>query len=119
VRQLHEDGISQAALARRFGVHRRTIQRWIGRQDTVDRSCAPKQHGRQIVTDAYRQAVVALRQSHPTYGPKRIAQELRQRFATANVATVWRILKAAGLSKRAPKKTDAAAHPGGSASGAT
>jgi transposase len=119
VRELHQDGTSQTELARRFGVHRRTIQRWIDREDTADRSCAPKQHGRQIVTDAYRHAVLALRQAHPTYGPKRIAHELRESFPTANVATIWRILKGAGLSKRAPKKTDAPSHPGGSASGAT
>src|SRR5262245_42345866 len=119
VRRLYQAGASQAELARRFGVHRRTIQRWISRTDTADRSCAPKQHGRQVVSDAYREAVLELRQAHPTYGPKRIAHELRERFPTANVATVWRILNAAGLSKRAPKKTHAPANPGGSASGAT
>lgn len=119
VRELHQDGASQTKLARRFGVHRRTIQRWIDREDSADRSSAPKQHGHQIVTDAYRQAVLALRQAHPTYGPKRIAHELRESFPTANVATIWRILKQAGLSRRAPKKTDAPSHPSGSASGAT
>ena len=119
VRRLYRDGASQSALARRFGVHRRTIQRWIDRTDTADRSCAPKQRGRQVVSDAYRQAVVTLRQAHPTYGPKRIAHELRERFPTANVATVWRILNAAGLSKRAPKKTDTTADPSRKASGST
>jgi transposase len=119
VRRLYRDGASQSELARRFGVHRRTIQRWIGRTDTADRSCAPKQHGRQVVSDAYREAVVALRQAYPTYGPKRIAHELRQRFPTANVATVWRILNAAGLSKRAPKKTDAPTNPSRKASSST
>src|SRR5262245_28021250 len=119
VRRLHQDGASQTELARRFGVHRRTIQRWISRTDSADRSSAPKQHGRQIVTDAYREAVVALRQAHPTYGPKRIAHELRERFPSANVATVWRILNAAGLSRRAPKKTDAAVNPSRKASGPT
>jgi len=119
VRELHQQGASQAALARRFGVHRRTIQRWIGRTDTADRSCAPKQHGRQRVTDAYRQAVLAERHEYPTHGPKRIALDLRQRFPSANVATVWRILKAAGLSQRAPKKTDTPSDPGRSTSRAT
>lgn len=106
VQQLHHAGASQAELARRFGVHRRTIQRWIARTETTDRSCAPKQHGRLIVTEAYRQAVLAERRAHPSHGPKRIALDLRERFASANVATIWRILKAAGLSQRAPKKTD-------------
>jgi transposase len=119
VRELHQQGTSQAALARRFGVHRRTIQRWLGRTDLTDRSSAPKQHGRQSVTDAYRQAVLAERQQHPTHGPKRIALDLRQRFASANAVTVWRILKAAGLSQRAPKKTDSPTTPSRATSSAT
>lgn len=52
VRRRHQNGAAQAELARRFGVHRRTIQRWISRTDTADRSSAPKQHGRLSVTDA-------------------------------------------------------------------
>jgi len=84
IQQFHRDGASISELARRFGLHRRTIQRWVGRQDVTDHSSAPHRHG-----------------------PKRIAQALRPDFPTANVATVWRILKAAGLSKPAPKKTEA------------
>jgi transposase len=119
VRELHQQGASQSELSRRFGVHRSTIQRWIGRTDLADRSSAPKQHGRQIVTDAYRQAVLAERQEHPSHGPKRIALDLRQRFPSANVATVWRILKAAGLSQRAPKKTNPPPDTSRAASSAT
>ena len=104
VRELAEQGVAQAELARRFGVHRRTIGRWVGRSELTDRSSAPKHHGRQVITDAYRRAVVAARTEHPEYGPQRLAHELRMRFPSANSATVWRILKAAGLSTRTPKK---------------
>ena len=107
VQQLHGEGVSQTALARQFGVHRRTIQRWIGRTETRDRAGGPRQHGRRVVTEAYRAAVLAERQAHPRHGPKRIAHDLRERFPTANVATIWRILHAAGVTQRAPKKTDA------------
>lgn len=105
VRDLRAQGISQSELARRFGVHRRTIGRWLGRTDLTDRTTAPKQHGRVVVTDAYRAAVIQARTDHPHHGPKRIAYDLRVRFPSANVATVWRILVAAGLSHRVPKKT--------------
>ena len=111
VQHLHQQGVSQSDLARQFGVHRRTIQRWIGRSDTQDRSSAPRQHGGRIVTDAYRTAVIAERTSYPLHGPKRIADDLRDQFPTANTATVWRILKQAGLSSRAPKKTDTPSDP--------
>lgn len=108
VRKLAQQGASDTELARRFGVHRRTIERWSERDDPNDRSSAPKRHGRTVVESEYERAVVAYRTDHPTHGPKRIAHELCDRFPTANVATIWRILNAAGLSKRAPKKTDCA-----------
>jgi IS30 family transposase len=110
VRELAEQGVSHTELAGRFGVHRRTIERWAKRSDLSDRSSAPKQHGRHVVTAEYRDAVIAHRTANPHHGPKRIAHELQPRFPTANEATVWRILKAANLSKRAPKKTQAAAN---------
>jgi transposase len=112
VRELAAQGVPHAELARRFGVHRRTIQRWAVRSAPTDRSSAPQQHGRKVVTDAYRAAVVAERTAHPSHGPQRIADDLRARFPTANRATVWRILRAAGLSRQQPKKTTAPSDPG-------
>ncbi|MCS6940289.1 MAG: helix-turn-helix domain-containing protein [Roseiflexaceae bacterium] len=103
VQRLHRQGMRQSALARMFGVHRRTVQRWIGRTDTADRPGGPRTNRRRVVTDAYRAAVLAARQAHPRPGPKRIAHEVRARFPTANAATVWRILKAAGLTQRPEK----------------
>lgn len=106
VHELAAQGVSDSELARRFGVHRRTIQRWRGRDEPTDHSSAPKRHGRKVVDDEYERAVITHRTEHPNHGPKRIAHDLRHHFPSANVATVWRILKAAGLSKRAPKKTN-------------
>lgn len=108
IRQLRQEGATVSSLARRFGVSRPTIRRWAGRTEPHDRSSAPQQHGGQIATPCYRDAVLAYRAQHPTHGPKRIAYALRDRFPTANSATIWRILNAAGLSKRAPKKTHVA-----------
>ena len=105
VRELAAQGVSHTELARRFGVHRRTIGRWAQRRETRDRTSAPKHHGRVVVDAAYRDAVVQARTQHPHHGPKRIAHDLRDRFPTANATTVWRILRRAGLSKQPPKKT--------------
>ena len=44
----------------------------------------------QIATPCYRDAVLAYRAQHPTQGLKRIAYDLRDRFPTANSATIWR-----------------------------
>ncbi len=119
VRRLFQSGVSQSELARRFHVDRRTIRRWAERTETTDRSSAPHQHGGRVVTAEYREAVLAHRRAHPSHGPKRIADELRDRFPTATTATVWRVLHAAGLSTRTPKKTVAPPTAGRSPSGAT
>jgi transposase len=104
VQHLHRAGMSQSALARQVGVHRHTIQRWIARPDTADRTGGLRTHGRRVVTDVYRDAVIAEWQAHPRHGPKRSAQDWRLRVPTANTATVWRILHAAGLTRRPPQK---------------
>lgn len=49
-------------------------------------------HGRVVVDDEYRAAVVQVRTQQHTYGPKRIAHDLRARFLSADGATVWRVL---------------------------
>ncbi|MGB9754433.1 hypothetical protein [Roseiflexus castenholzii] len=50
------------------------------------------------MTDASCDVVIAARQAHPHHGPKRMAQDRQPRFPTTNAATVWRTLKAAGLT---------------------
>jgi IS30 family transposase len=65
VHELHDQGVSQTELARRFGVTRRTIVRWAKRSEMSDRSTAPKQHGRVVVDDEYRTAVLQARTTHP------------------------------------------------------
>lgn len=117
VQELYRQGVSKSELARRFHVARPTIQRWIERTEVMDRSSAPRKHGGRVVTEEYRAAVLAHRQASPTHGPKRIAYELRERFPTANTATIWRVLHAAGLSTRAPKKTAAPSTAGRTSSG--
>jgi transposase len=105
LRAAYRAGESIAQLARRFGVSFPTAKRWAHRDDSDDHSCAPHQHGRRVVTEEYRHAVLALRNENPRWGPRRIADELRPVFPTANCATVWRILSAAGQSQRPEKKT--------------
>lgn len=98
-------GVSQSALARRFCVHRRTIARWVERTETGDRSSVPHQP-RQVVTEAYRAAVLAYRGAHPEQGPIRIAYALRSSYPEANRGTVYQILRAAGLCGRAAVKKE-------------
>jgi transposase len=104
VRRLHKDEkVSQSELARRFCVSRATIQRWVERDNPEDRSSRPHQ-GRQVMTDAYREAVLAYRLATPHAGPIRIAHALQGDYPFANRGTVRLILVEAGLSQHHREK---------------
>lgn len=104
-RLYREEHWTVAQLVAHFHVNPSTVRRWIRRDSPADRSAAPKYHGGQVVTAAYRAAVIAYRQANPHHGPQRIAHELRAQFPTANNATIWRILHAADLIGPRPKKS--------------
>lgn len=112
-RLYRDEGWSVRRLAAHYGINPTTVLRWLKREDVQDRSSAPHQHGRRVVTDAYREAVLSYRQAHPQHGPRRIADELREQYPTANTATVWRILHAAGVSQHRAKKTEVPAAASG------
>lgn len=103
IKELYENGQGIKALATRYGVHETTIRRWVKRVSPVDRSSAPHTRSR-VVTDAYRTAVIAYRQAHPSAGPIRIAQALVADYPQAHRGTVLRILQSTGLTRPQRKK---------------
>ncbi len=103
VKKLFEEGESISSLSRRFGVNRKTIDRWAKREEVLDRSSGPR-NPRRVMTEQYRQAVIAHRQSHPDHGAITITFHLKERFAFANRGTVQRILTQQALSRRVHAK---------------
>ena len=102
IRRLHqEEGMSLAALARRFQINRKTAKKWAHRDSATDRSSAPI-HPHTVVTEAYRTAILAYRQAHPAQGPIRIAHALRAEFPQAHRETIRRILRDAHGPQGAP-----------------
>lgn len=99
-----EEGWTIVRLATHFHVNRSTVLRWTRRDHPHDYSTAPHHHGRRVVTEAYRATVLAYRDANPHHGTQRIAYELQAQFPTANKATIWRILHAAGRIGPRPKK---------------
>jgi Transposase and inactivated derivatives len=71
-------------LAERYGISRKTGYKWVDRYTAdpehglAERSRAPKVHGR-AMADAERDAVIALRRSHPHWGPKKLRAVLEAR----------------------------------------
>ena len=105
VQELYEEGHSISSLSRRFGVNRKTIERWAKRDHVEDIPSGPK-NPRRVVTSAYKAAVITHRRTHPDHGPITIAFHLKGEFPFANRGTIQQILQAEGLSgkrKNRPK----------------
>src|ERR1700754_706108 len=70
-------------LCREFGVSRKTGYKWVqrfldgGRPNLADRASRP--HSLSRITPAeMTQRILAVREAHPTWGPKRIAEKLER-----------------------------------------
>jgi putative transposase len=93
-------------LAARYGISRRIAYKWVDRYEAdpahglAERSRAPKTHGRAMAAEV-REAVLALRQQHPRWGPKklrRVLEERRPDQAWPAASTIGDLLRRAGLS---------------------
>ena len=99
---------SKAELARRYGVSRKTVYKWIGRwqsgeRSTEDRSRAPLScpHAHD---EATREAALAVRIKHPTWGARKITTVLARdqpELPPVGHAAVSRWLAQAGLVQEA------------------
>jgi putative transposase len=93
-------------LAERYQISRKTCYKWVDRYDAdpahglADRSRAPHVHGR-AMSEASRQAVLALRRAHPHWGPKKLRALLTARGAPGGPAasTIGELLRREGLSQ--------------------
>jgi transposase InsO family protein len=112
-------------LCDRYGISRQSGYKWIGRyreegaSGLVDRSRAAKEHGR-ATPSAIADAIVALRQARPSWGPRKIIAKLKLQHADLTwpaASTAGEVLKRAGLVTgrrrrwRAPPRLDALTQP--------
>lgn len=85
VREVLDSGASVTDVARRYGVDRRTVHRWLvryaseGMAGLVDRSPKPDTCPHQIppVVEAM---IVSMRRAHPGWGPRTILNQLRRQL---------------------------------------
>ena len=117
---LHLDGLySIAELADRFGVSRPTVYKWIARyreggaEALADRTS--ERHTQHARTPGDIEALlVACRETHPTWGPRKLLPYLARRHPTLDLpapSTVGSILERHGLTKkRRPRRPPR--HPG-------
>lgn len=101
------DEWTMTELAARYGISRKAAYKWVARYEAdpatglCERSRAPHQHGRAMVASV-REAIIALRRAHPTWGPKKlraVLQEREPRQAWPAASTMGDALRREGLSQ--------------------
>lgn len=109
---------SKTELAERFCISRKTAHKWINRYleegptGLEERSRRPKSCPRQTDAEVVAE-VVAVREKHPSWGPKKILNVMERRDrerSLPSIPTAARILDRAGLVK--PRRRYRRAHPG-------
>ena len=101
VQELYATGLhTMEALAGQFKTTRKTISKWVHRDNQGDKSSAPKSHWRSI-TPEFEEAVAAYRRNEATshHGPVRIAKELSGAHQCSNPSNVYLVLKRLKLTK--------------------
>lgn len=97
-----------ATLCRGFGVSRRIGYKWLERYRQLgveglrDQSHAPRSHPN-LVEEATAERIIALRQEHPTWGPRKLRawlSEREPRWQLPAASTVGELLKRRGLVVR-------------------
>jgi transposase InsO family protein len=108
IRLFLEEGYSIPLLREQFGVSNHSIKRWVrAYQHGGAEGLEPKRQtgSKSRVPDQVRQQMVELKQVHPEYGPRRIADVLKRFFLIpTSPATVHKTLDEKGLVKKARRK---------------
>ncbi len=101
VRLALQEGVNRRELCRRFGISPQTGYKWLGRFEAGDRALADRSRRPRSSpsrsADSTERLVVAVRDSHPAWGARKIARCLtREGHAVPAVSTVHEILRRRG-----------------------
>ena len=108
--------LSMAELCRKYGISRKTGYKWVARADVgglgslVNLSRAPHAHPNEL-SAKLEEAIVALRQQHPTWGPRKLRELLKGGEHLPAASTIGNLLKRRGLAvprkhrRRVPPQT--------------
>jgi transposase InsO family protein len=116
VREVLDSGATITDVAARYGVDRRTLHRWLTRYATGGLEALATQSSKPDTSPTQMAPViearlVALRRSHPHWGPRTLATKLRQEFLNAPArSSIYRALVRHQLIVPTPRKRTAASY---------
>lgn len=107
--RMAQEGHSMSALARQFGVSRKTAYKWFqryqeeGEAGVFDRSRRPSRTP-SLTEEAVVSALLSLQEQYPCWGPNKLHRLLKDRMgdATPSARTLARILRREGRTETAP-----------------
>jgi putative transposase len=115
VLEVQRDELNMAEICRRYGISRQTGYKWLERHAEGglgamgDRSHAPMRRPH-AMGESMREAVLALRQKHPSWGPKKLKVVLeRNREGVPATSTIGELLRREGLVHRRRRRRPGAA----------
>ena len=110
VREVLDSGASVTDVARRYGVDRRTVHRWLvryaseGMAGLVEQSSKPDTCPHQIPPEV-EALIVSMRRAHPGWGPRTILNQLRRRLEDPpSRSAIYRALVRHGLIDSKPRR---------------
>lgn len=114
------DEESMTALCEEFGVSRKTGYKWLNRyQEAGAGGLAERSHAPHrvpwAISPAEREAILGVRQAHPSWGPKKLRAKLRERAPEQSwpaPSTIGELLRRAGLTVARQRRRTAAPNPG-------
>ena len=102
VRLYLEEGCSTSVLREQFGVSSHSVQRWAKayRRQGAE-ALVPKlpPGAKPQITEAVKNRIVGVKESHPEYGPRRIAAVLKRFFLVSASPTTEAVPRGMGSSK--------------------
>lgn len=110
------DEVSMAELCRKYEISRKTGYKWLARAESGglgalgDQSRAPRTHPNEFCAEL-EELIVAVRQRHPTWGPRKLRELLKGMDSLPAASTIGDVLKRRGLTvprkrrRRVPPQT--------------
>jgi transposase InsO family protein len=108
VRLYLEEGYSATVLRDQFGVSGHSVQRWVKAyrdQGTEGLIAKPRSGAKTKLSEPVKRRIVRMKNKHPEYGPRRIADVLKRFFlVSASATSVHKTLSEEGLTQKAKPK---------------